>query len=113
MEKKNIINELAKIFWIFMIGSVIGYIFETIVVIFQKGHFEIRQGVIYGPLIPVYGIGGIIYYITFNFVKTQDKGRIFLISMILRRSNRIFMFIYSRKSISYNIMGLFIFTNKL
>lgn len=83
MEKNKIIKELIKIFWIFIIGSIIGYIFETIVVIFQKGHFEIRQGLIYGPLIPVYGIGGMIYYIVFKKIKTRNKMQVFIISMIL------------------------------
>ena len=45
MEKENLEKEIAKAFWIFMIGSVLGYIFEMIVVLFQKGHFEVRQGV--------------------------------------------------------------------
>ncbi len=34
-----------------------------IVVLFQKGYFESRQGLIYGPFTPVYGIGAIIYYL--------------------------------------------------
>lgn len=80
---ENQIKELNKIFWVFIIGSVLGYIFEIIVVIFQKGHFENRQGLIYGPLIPVYGIGGVIYYCVFKKIKTRDLWKVFLISMIL------------------------------
>lgn len=53
---KEKFRQLEKVFIIFIIGSICGYIFETIVVLFQKGHFEIRQGVIYGPFIPVYGL---------------------------------------------------------
>ncbi len=89
MEKQSKIDwrklkkELAIIFWIFMIGSLLGYIYEMTVVLFQKGHFESRQGVIYGPLTPVYGIGGIIYYITFKLIKTRNKVNVFFISMLL------------------------------
>ena len=61
--KMQRVKAIEKVFLIFIIGSICGYIFETIVVLFQKGHFEIRQGVIYGPFIPVYGLGGIMYYI--------------------------------------------------
>ena len=50
---KEKFKAIEKVFLIFIIGSICGYIFETIVVLFQKGHFEIRQGVIYGPFIPV------------------------------------------------------------
>ncbi len=63
MEKKNLIKELIIVFWLFIIGSILGYIFEMIVVLFQKGYFESRQGLIYGPFTPVYGIGAIIYYL--------------------------------------------------
>ena len=67
MKKKNILQEVIIIFWIFIIGSVLGYIFEMIVALFQKGFFESRQGLIYGPFTPVYGIGGIVYYIVLNW----------------------------------------------
>ena len=74
MNKKKLLEELVIIFWIFIIGSILGYIFEMIVVLFQKGYFESRQGLIYGPFTPVYGIGGIAYYITFKLIKTRNKG---------------------------------------
>lgn len=83
-EKKiNVVEEVTKIFWVFMIGSFLGYIFEMIVVLLQKGYFESRQGLIYGPLTPVYGIGGIIYYLAFKIIKTRNIGKVFLISMLL------------------------------
>lgn len=83
MEKKNLTKELIIIFWLFIIGSVLGYIFEMIVVLFQKGYFESRQGLIYGPFTPVYGIGAVIYYLILNNVKTRDKVKIFFITMLL------------------------------
>lgn len=83
MKKENIVKELIIIFWLFIIGSILGYIFEMIVVLFQKGYFESRQGLIYGPYTPVYGIGAIIYYLVLNKVKTRNKLKIFFITMIL------------------------------
>ena len=83
MKKENIIKELIIIFWIFIIGSVIGYIYEMIVVLIQKGYFESRQGLIYGPFTPVYGIGAIIYYLILKKVKTRNKIQIFFITAIL------------------------------
>ena len=78
-----------------------------IVVLFQKGYFESRQGLIYGPFTPVYGIGGIAYYITFKLIKTRNKGKVFFVSMILGGLTEYIA--CSRKSIWNNIMGLFIF----
>lgn len=83
MEKKKLVKELAVIFWIFIIGSIVGYIVEMIVVLFQKGYFESRQGLIYGPFTPVYGIGGVVYYLIFKLIKTKNKLSVFIISMIL------------------------------
>lgn len=34
--KINIVEEILKIFWVFMIGSFLGYIFEMIIVLFKK-----------------------------------------------------------------------------
>lgn len=83
MKKNEIKNEIIKIFWIFIIGSLLGYIYEIIITYFKLGHFENRQGLIYGPLIPVYGIGGIVYYIVLKKFKIQKVWQVFLISMFL------------------------------
>lgn len=83
MEKKDVKKEMVIIFWLFIIGSVLGYIFEMIVVLFQKGYFESRQGLIYGPFTPVYGMGAVLYYLILNNVKTKDKIKIFLITALL------------------------------
>lgn len=83
MKEKNVKKELTILFWVFIIGSIAGFIFEVIVVFFQKGHFELRQGLIYGPFIPVYGIGAMCYYIVLSKIKIKNIVRIFLITMIL------------------------------
>lgn len=83
MKEKNVKKELTILFWVFIIGSIAGFIFEVIVVFFQKGHFELRQGLIYGPFIPVYGIGAMCYYIVLSKIKIKNKIQIFLITMIL------------------------------
>lgn len=83
MKEKNVKKELTILFWVFIIGSIAGFIFEVIVVFFQKGHFELRQGLIYGPFIPVYGIGAMCYYVVLSKIKIKNKVRIFLITMIL------------------------------
>lgn len=83
MKEKNVKKELIILFWLFIIGSIAGFIFEVTVVFFQKGHFELRQGLIYGPFIPVYGIGTMCYYIVLSKIKIKNKVQIFLITMIL------------------------------
>ena len=83
MNKNKLREELIIFFWIFIIGSIAGFIFEIAVVLFQKGHFELRQGLIYGPFIPVYGIGAMLYYVVLDKFKLKNKLQIFLITMLL------------------------------
>ena len=63
-KKSSDIKYLARLFWIFMVGSLVGFAYENILVLCQKGHFILRQGLLYGPLIPVYGVGAVIYELT-------------------------------------------------
>lgn len=48
VNKENIIQKLIKVFWIFLIGSILGYIIEMIVGLVQNGHFVSRQGLLFG-----------------------------------------------------------------
>lgn len=77
MEKRNVIQELTIIFWIFILGSVMGYILEMIVALVQNGHFESRQGLIYGPFTPVYGVGAILYYLMLKDKQGESRIKIF------------------------------------
>ncbi len=82
MEKKEKIRkEIITIFWVFIIGSIFGCIVETMLEILVEKHFHIRQGLIYGPFIPVYGVGAIMYY--FIVTKIKDIVKVFLSSMAL------------------------------
>lgn len=83
MEKRKVVEELIILFWLFILGSIIGYIFEMTVVLFQKGYFESRQGLIYGPFTPVYGIGMVVYYVILKSIHTQNKVEIFFVTMLL------------------------------
>lgn len=49
----------TKLFWLFMIGSFLGWILEMVWCIATLGHFEMRVGLVYGPLNPVYGAGAV------------------------------------------------------
>lgn len=80
-KKENIKNKIFTLFWIFIIGSILGYITEMIVGLVQNGHFVSRQGLLYGPFIPVYGAGLLVFYLIIPNAKTNMQ--IFIFSMIL------------------------------
>lgn len=83
MKRKDVFKFVLIIFWVFIIGSMIGYGVETIVAIIQNGHFASRQGLLYGPLIPVYGVGLVVYYLVISKIKDKSNFKIFIITMIL------------------------------
>lgn len=83
LKKETIIKKTIKIFWVFIIGSIIGYIIEMIVGLVQNGHFVSRQGLLYGPFIQVYGVGLVVYYLILSNIKLKNNIRVFLLSMIM------------------------------
>lgn len=81
MKNEKTITIIVKIFWIFIIGSILGYVIEMIVALIQNGHFVSRQGLLFGPFTPVYGIGLVVYYF---LLKNQDNVySAFLYSMVV------------------------------
>lgn len=70
-----------KLFVLFFIGSVFGCIVETIYAIIKTGAFQIRQGLIYGPFIPIYGLGTILFYCI--LLITKKPLNVFIISVIM------------------------------
>ena len=83
IKKEKIIDKLIKIFWIFLIGSILGYGIEMIVGLVQNGHFVSRQGLLFGPFIQVYGVGLVVYYLVISNMKKKSYIKIFFITMLL------------------------------
>lgn len=56
-----------KLFWIFLIGSIFGAYYEQILNLFVHYHYhhelvwQLRRGVIYGPISPIYGAGAVLF----------------------------------------------------
>lgn len=81
--KLEIINECLMVFWIFIVGSIIGFLLEMGVGLFQNGHFVSRKGLLFGPFTPVYGVGLAIYYLLFfRFKERDNETKAFFVSMI-------------------------------
>ena len=53
----------ADLFWIFMTGSILGFLIEGIWCILRKGAWENHAATVWGPLCLVYGIGAAVLYI--------------------------------------------------
>lgn len=73
----------TKLFYLFMIGSLLGTVFETVWTIVTEGHFEVRVGMVYGPFIPVYGGGACFLTIVLYKLYKLNDTLIFLISAVV------------------------------
>lgn len=69
----NIKEELTKLFWFYLFGSVFGCVYETILCLMQRGYMESRQGLIYGPFSPIYGVGTVLLVLTITRIKDWKK----------------------------------------
>ncbi len=82
MKKEKYMNAMIKLFWVFIIGSIIGYVVEMIVAYVQNGNFVSRQGLVFGPFAQVYGLGILVYYIVVPKIKGGYLKK-FFITMVL------------------------------
>lgn len=52
-----------RIFWVFMVGSVLGFVVEGLWCVVRKGVWENHAATVWGPLCLVYGVGAVVIYI--------------------------------------------------
>lgn len=72
-----------KLFWIFFIGCIIGVIVETLWCLATLHRIESRQGLVYGPFNPVYGVGAILMTLGLNWLAKKSDFLIFMGSAII------------------------------
>lgn len=74
----------SKLFWIFMIGNVTGFVLETLYTLVVPPHrFELRVSVVLGPFILVYGFGAVLITLILYKMYNQKDFLIFIASMVI------------------------------
>lgn len=66
-----------KILAYFIVYSIIGFIIETLYGMITKGTIESRQGFIYGPFCPIYGVGAVAMILCLQYFN-KNSGRLFI-----------------------------------
>lgn len=74
---------LYKLFWVFLIGSFFGVVFETLYVYFMDGVWMNRAGMLYGPFNQVYGIGAVLFTVLLYRFRHKNALVIFTASAII------------------------------
>ena len=73
-----------KLFWIFMIGNVVGFVLETIYALLAPPHqLELRVSVVLGPFILIYGFGAVLLTLLLYHMYNQKDVLIFIASMVI------------------------------
>lgn len=67
---------ILHIIWLFLIGAIFGFFFETVWHYIKNGVYINKQGLWYGPLKPIYGCG--VLLITLFLYKLKDKNSVWL-----------------------------------
>lgn len=74
---------LTKLFWIFLIGCVVGFVLEECWAFFIAHTIELRVGLVYGPFQPIYGGGAAIITLCLYKLYKQNSVVIFVASGII------------------------------
>jgi len=76
-------KEILCYFWIFVLTSFLGFIVETVWCYLKYKKIESRKGVIYEPLIPIYGIAGVLIMFVVKTINISDWHQVFLIGFVI------------------------------
>ncbi len=75
-------TNIYKILWMFVIGSVVGYLLETVWYFVIRGYYVDRRGVLIGPFSPIYGVAMVIIMLSLYKIRNMNAGVIMFISGI-------------------------------
>ena len=61
----------SALFWLFLFGSIAGFLFEGVWCVFRKGYWENHSALVWGPFCIVYGIGAVAVYLLSGCLKKK------------------------------------------
>lgn len=62
----------STLFWLFMLGSVAGFVLEGLWCVLCKGHWEHHSATVWGPFCLIYGIGAVAVYLLSVVLKSKN-----------------------------------------
>lgn len=70
--EENFPRSYQALFWLFLIGSVLGFILEGFWCIAHKGHWENHSATVWGPFCIIYGLGAVAIYVLSTYLKDKN-----------------------------------------
>ena len=83
MKEKEHKIEIQKLFWYFVLFSMVGLVLETIFCYVTTGVIESRKGLIWGPFCPVYGVGAVFLIFFLEHVEQKKYFKLFLYGFLI------------------------------
>lgn len=83
MKNKDREITLTKLIWLFVIGSIAGYLIETSFYLIKHGVFMNKQGLLYGPFKPIYGLASCILSLILNLLRGKNNWLIFIFGSLI------------------------------
>ncbi|MCM1082246.1 MAG: putative ABC transporter permease [Clostridium sp.] len=62
----------SDLFWLFIMGSLMGVLIEGVFCVFKYGHWETHTVAIWGPFCMIYGVGAVVLYIGAIMMKGKN-----------------------------------------
>lgn len=72
-----------KLFWIFFAFSLVGCGLETLWCFITQGFFECRQGLLYGPFTPIYGLCAVLFTLLLYRMRNVNSLVVFAVTATL------------------------------
>lgn len=79
----SIPKDLIIYFWIFLVSCFLGFVVETIWCFIRNKKIESRKGVIYEPLIPIYGMAGVLIVFFAKILSLETTFELFAAGVII------------------------------
>lgn len=73
LEGAGVFINYQTLFWLFMLGSIAGFLVEGVCHIFKAGFWENHSAVVWGPFCIIYGVGAIAVYVLSCGLLTQGR----------------------------------------
>lgn len=83
MEVYILMDVLTNYFWVFILGSFIGWLCESVWCILRYRKIESRKGLIYGYFIPIYGIATVFISLFVNIFNINNYWLFFFLAFLI------------------------------
>lgn len=85
-QDEHIDMDYFHVFWVFLVCSFVGLIVETLVSYPIDGVWKNRAGLVWGPLSPIYGVGGVLMTVGLHRFQHAKPITVFLIAAFIGAS---------------------------